>query len=174
LNKAWIGLLLAFAVGAPAAGLKVYRVDDHIFRGRQPRRDEFPQLKALGIRTVLDLRGGPVHKPHERGIVKANGMEYISIRLSGIFEPHDDQITQILNVLQNPARWPIFIHCRRGDDRLGMVIACYRIAHDHWTNQQAYQEASHDGMSRFEILMRRYIRSYQPPDNASAASGESH
>jgi len=147
----------------------VIRIDDHISRGRQPKRAEFAELARQGFKTVLDLRGGPIHKPRERKAVEAVRMHYISIRLSGIWEPKDKQIAQILSVMEDPARWPIFVHCRRGDDRLGMVVACYRVAHDHWTNQQAYQEACHDGMSRFEVLMRRYIRHFDPARLSAAA-----
>ena len=139
---------------------KFARVNDHIYRGHQPRKEDYPQLARKGIHTVLDLRGGPIHEPHEQHEVEAAGMHYISLRLSGIFEPHDVQIAQILAVLQDSNRWPIFIHCRRGDDRLGMVIACYRMVQDHWTNQQALDEASSLGLSHFEVLMRRYIRGF--------------
>jgi protein tyrosine/serine phosphatase len=34
-------------------------------------------------------------------------------------------------MLQNKSRGPIFIHCRRGADRTGTVVALYRIEHDH-------------------------------------------
>jgi len=147
---------------APVIGLHVYRVDDHIYRGRQPSKQEYPELAHAGIKTVLDLRGGPIHKPHERKLAEAVGMNYISIRLSGIFEPHDQQIASILAVMDDPSRWPVFIHCRRGDDRLGMVIACYRMTHYHWTNQQAFQEAIHLGLNPLEVLMRSYIRHFDP------------
>ena len=116
----------------------------------------------MGIKTVLDLRGGFIHKPHERKLVEAAGMHYISLRLSGFWEPKDRQIAQILTILEDPSRKPIFLHCRRGDDRVGMVVACYRMVRDHWTNQQALAEAKHDGISRFEVLMRRYIRHFNP------------
>jgi hypothetical protein len=51
---------------------------------------------------------------------------------------------------------------KRGGDRVGLVIACYRMAHDGWTNEQAFQEASDLGLSRWEVLMRRYIRGFNP------------
>ena len=95
-------------------------------------------------------------------------MQYISIRLSGIWAPKNEQMKEILGVLEDPARWPVFIHCRRGDDRLGEVIACYRIAHDHWTNQQAMEEAESVGLSRFEVFMRRYIRRFDASKVQSA------
>jgi tyrosine-protein phosphatase SIW14 len=153
-------LLLALGGSAQAELRQFYRIDDHIYRGRQPKRADFAELSRMGFRTVLDLRGGPIHKPRERKAVEAAGMQYISMRLSGIFPPKNYQIAEILSVMEDPARWPIFMHCRRGDDRLGLAIACYRIAHDHWTNQEAFQEACHNGLSRFEVLMRRYIRRF--------------
>lgn len=153
-------LVLMSSVAAVAEISHLRRVDDHVYRGRQPDKAGFAELKKMGIKTVLDLRGGPIHEPRERRDVEAAGMQYISMRLSGIWEPKDQQIANILAVLENPARWPIFIHCRRGDDRVGEVIACYRMAYDHWTDKQAMDEARQDGISRFEPLMRAYVRHF--------------
>ena len=155
-------LLLFISVPAAAELRNLHRVDEHIYRGKQPGRSDFQELADMGIRTVLDLRGGRIHKPRERNSVESAGMQYVSIRLSGIWEPKDRQIAQALNVLEDPKRWPVFIHCWRGDDRIGMVIACYRIQHDHWTNQQALEEANRLGLHRFEMLIRRYIRHFDP------------
>jgi len=76
--------------------------------------------------------------------------------------PQDEQIAKLLAVMQDPADTPVFVHCRRGADRVGTLIACYRIAHDHWSNEQAFQEACALGLSPLEILMRRYIRHFDP------------
>lgn len=46
-----------------------------------------PELAHLGIETVLDLRGAMIHKPREGKLVQAAGMQYVGIRLSGIFPP---------------------------------------------------------------------------------------
>jgi len=162
MTKCCCTFLVAASLLAAADEPKIFRVDDHVYRGRQPRKADFPELQKMGIRTVLDLRGGPIHKPRERKEVEAAGMQYISIRLSGIFAPQYDEIGRILAVLQDPKRTPVFVHCRRGDDRAGMVIACYRIVHDHWSNEQALAEAREHGISRFEVLMRRYVEHFDP------------
>ena len=154
--------LVAASLLAAADEAQILRVDDHVYRGRQPRTEDFPALAKMGIRTVLDLRGGSIHTPRERKEVEAAGMRYISIGLSGIFAPSYDQMNRILAVLQDPKRAPVFVHCRRGDDRSGMVIACYRIVHDHWTNEQALAEAREHGISRFEVLMRKYVEHFDP------------
>ena len=47
------------------------------------------------------------------------------------------QIEQVLALLNSQE--PVFVHCHRGSDRTGTVIACYRIAHDRWDQKQALQ-----------------------------------
>ncbi len=101
--------MLCLCAGAKVPHLS--RVNDHIYRGKQPNREGFAELAGMGIKTVLDLRGGRFHKPRERKQVEAAGMQYISIRLSGIFEPHDRQVAQVLEVLEDSKRWPVFVHC---------------------------------------------------------------
>jgi tyrosine-protein phosphatase SIW14 len=162
MKTSYCALLLCFSVAARAEVAHFYRIDDHVYRGTQPKAGDFDELAGRGIKTVLDLRGGIFHGPRERKLVEAAGMNYIAIRLSGIWEPKREQMAKILTILEDPARAPIFVHCRRGDDRVGMVIACYRIAHDHWTNDRALKEANLDGINPLEVLMKRYIRHFDP------------
>jgi len=160
--KSCCALLLTASLLAAADIPVAYRVDDHVYRGPQPRVEDFPVLAKMGIRTVLSLRGGRNRTPRERAVVEAAGMRYINIPLSGVLAPTYEQMSRILAVLQDPKRAPVFVHCRRGDDRAGMVIACYRIVHDHWTKEQALAEARGRGMSRFQVLMRRYVEHFDP------------
>jgi protein tyrosine/serine phosphatase len=155
-------LLLALCFTAQAEIKHFYRINESIYRGSQPKSEDFPKLAQMGIRTVLDLRGGRIHKPRERRRVEAAGMRYISIRLSGIFPPKNWQIAQVLAVLEDPANAPIFVHCWRGDDRVGLLIACYRMDHDQWTNFHAFEEARHEGLNPLEVLLRRYVRNFNP------------
>lgn len=170
-----VAAILCAAAGH-AKELHALKIDDNLYRGHQPGKEDYARLKQIGIKTVLDLRGGPIHKPREAREVHAAGMDYVSVRLSGIWEPKDEQIARILAILEDPARTPVFLHCRRGDDRTGMVIACYRMDHYHWNKEQALQEAHKDGMSMFEVFMKRYIRHFDAlrlhaPQTAIAAGG---
>lgn len=159
-KHAW--LLLVLCIGLHGQLSRFARIDDHIYRGMQPNPEGFAKLARMGVKTVLDLRGGRFHEPRERKQVESAGMQYISVRLSGIWAPKDAQIAKILRIVEDPKRWPIFIHCWRGEDRVGLVIACYRIAHDHWSNEQALDEARHLGLHRFEIFLEKYIRNFDP------------
>lgn len=174
MTRAWCALLLAVCVPVQAE-VQIHRIDDRVYRGKQPKDGDFAELAHMGIKTVLDLRGGMIHKPREKKLVEAAGMQYVSVRLSGLFPPKEQQMATILALLEDPARGPVFVHCRRGDDRAGTVIACYRIAHDHWTNQRALDEARSLGISRFEPLMKRYIEKFDASKMQLAArSAGSH
>ena len=159
-------LLLLVPLSAKDAKLQIYRVDDHVYRGNQPTRQDIAGLAGCGVRTVLDLRGAADHQKWEQQAVEAAGMKYIRIGLSGFFAPTDEQIEKILAALEDPTLGPVFVHCRRGADRSGVVIACYRIVHDHWTNTQAMEEARQQGFSRLEVLMHRYIQHFHASSTA--------
>jgi protein tyrosine/serine phosphatase len=153
--------LLAAPLFAADPGLPdFHQVDAHLSRGRQPTAEGFATLAKMGFKTVIDLRGGWLHMPKEKRLVEQAGMRYVEEQFSGIFPPRDKQIARLLAVMQDPAAGPVFVHCKRGADRAGLLIACYRMAHDHWSNQKAFDEALTLGLSRFEPLMRRYIRHF--------------
>ncbi|MEI9972680.1 MAG: tyrosine-protein phosphatase [Ignavibacteriota bacterium] len=154
-------LLLAVCATAQTETSFLHRVDDNVYRGKQPKKEDFAKLAQMGIKTVLDLRGGLVYKSWEREVAETAGLQYVRVGLSGILPPRKKQMEKILALLEDPSRGPVFIHCRRGADRSGVVIACYRVSHYRWTNAQAMQEAEEQGFSRLEVLMRRYVRHFR-------------
>jgi protein tyrosine/serine phosphatase len=124
-------------------------------------------LARLGVKTVIDLRREDEHSTeHERQTVQAAGMRYVNVPMQGIVAPPDTQIARTLSLLDS--KEPVFVHCRAGKDRTGVVIASYRIAHDGWTNWAALREANSYGMHWYELGIKFYILSYHP--SASAPS----
>jgi tyrosine-protein phosphatase SIW14 len=138
-------------------------VNEHILRGGQPNDDGFKSLAQRGVKTVIDLRWVDEHSiPHEKQIVEANGMRFVSVPMKGFSAPKEEQVLKALSVLEDGDSWPVFVHCRRGSDRTGTILACYRISHDHWDNQKAISEAKAYGMSVFEKAMRGFIERFKP------------
>lgn len=155
-------------IEAPGVG-NFHQVGDHIFRGAQPTASGFKNLAKLGVRTVIDLRGGKDLGRDERKYVEAEGMHYVNIPMAGLTAPSDQQVATAFAILNDPSAWPVFVHCRRGADRTGTVIACYRIAHDHWDNQKALLEARMNGMSFIEHAMQQYVLHFHPPPGEKPA-----
>lgn len=120
----------------------------------------------------MDLRREDEHSARaERKAVEAAGMRYINVPMNGVVAPPDEKIAKTLALLESSSEGPVFVHCKRGADRTGTVIACYRIRHDHWDNPKALKEAKSFGMSWTQIGMKRYIESFRDaiPESASAA-----
>src|SRR5579859_1691925 len=141
-------------------------VNDHIYRGGQPGRKGVERLAKLGVHTIIDLRDRD-YTPDEEKFAVAVGMRYVHVPMAGLSAPTDDQIAKVLALLEDSSAGPVFIHCRRGADRTGTVVACYRIRHDHWDNQKALAEARKNGMSLFERGMQNYILHYASGPPAS-------
>lgn len=144
-----------------------HRVDEHVYRGAQPKDAGFAALARIGIKTVIDLRG---EVSEESAVVQRAGMRYIRLPWSGYKAPAEAQIAAVLAVLNDSSQWPVFVHCRRGADRTGTAIACYRIAHDHWNNQQALEEAKSFGMSSMEVAMQRFILRFAPASGSAVTA----
>lgn len=161
-------LLCGAGLLAQDSGLPNFKiVNDRILRGGQPSDDGFKKLAERGVKTVVDLRWINEHSiPHEKEIVEADGMRFISVPMKGLSAPTQEQMTKVLSILEDSNSWPVFIHCRRGSDRTGTVLACYRISHDHWQNQKALEEAKAYGLSSFERAMRSFIQHFQPGPDA--------
>jgi len=159
------------AIAPDALGVsKFHQVDGRVYRGAQPADYGFQSLARLGIRTVVCLRRESGRMEAERELVRAAGMRFVSIPMDDLAAPADRQIAEALAVLGDDSAVPVFVHCRKGVDRTGTVIACYRIAHDHWPSRVALDEARSLGMSVLERGMRRYILAFQaPPETVSAA-----
>ena len=160
-------LLCGAGLLAQDSGLPNFKiVNDRILRGGQPSDDGFKKLAERGVKTVVDLRWVEHNIPREKQIVEADGMRFISVPMKGLSAPSLKQMTKVLGILEDSNRWPVFIHCRRGADRTGTVLACYRISHDHWQNQKALEEAKTYGLSSFERAMRSFIQHFQPSPDA--------
>jgi protein tyrosine phosphatase (PTP) superfamily phosphohydrolase (DUF442 family) len=170
--------VLALAISAPASPAQVVvpgipnfvQVNDHVFRGAQPLSQAWQPLAKLGVKIVVDLRRPDEHSTDaEAREVAAAGMKYINFPMKGVVAPSDEQVSKILALLDSPDR--VFIHCKRGADRTGAVIACYRIAHDQWHAKKALDEAKSLGMGWAQVGLKRYVMSFQPrAASVSAAS----
>jgi len=169
--------LSALASPSAPAIRNFHEVDPHVYRGGQPTTGGFHYLARLGVKTVVDLRQSGERSSQEAALVDALGMHYVNVPMSGLTPPTEEQITQILALLENRSTGAVFVHCLRGADRTGTVIAAYRIDYDHWDNARALHEARELGMAFFQLPRQHYIRTFQPltaPERAETAGALLH
>ena len=71
---------------------------------------------------------------------------------------HTRSLRLLALIASSPA--PVFVHCKHGADRTGVIVACYRMRQDGWSTARAMDEAKLYGLSAFQIGMKRYIRTF--------------
>ncbi|SRR6266571_1549890 len=113
-------------------------INENFFRGAQPRERDFAELAAAGIKTVIDLQQDG--EAHEQQLVEAAGMKFYRIGLSDSVWPSPEKTAQFLKLVNDPANQPVFVHCHGGKHRAGAMTAIYRITHDGWNADRAYEE----------------------------------
>jgi tyrosine-protein phosphatase SIW14 len=159
------GLLLAFCtlpLSADVIGVaNFHEVDPNLYRGAQPTDEGLKNLSAMGVRTIVDLRHGKEHSNEEQKAAEQLGLRYVNVPMDGLTAPTEAQISGLLKVLDAADQGPVFVHCREGKDRTGAVVAAYRIAHDHWSNDQALNEAKSYGMSPRQHPRENYILHFE-------------
>ncbi len=170
-----VGALFCFAsVGAAQSEPKYkelpnfHQVNEQLYRGAQPRHGGIQRLAELGIKTIVNLRAADVRSQREEQEARAAGLRYFNVPferfgivpLERLGRPTDEQVERVLSIINAPENQPVFVHCKRGADRTGTIIAIYRIEHDGWTSERAKAEANRYGMAWWERGKKDYIRDY--------------
>jgi len=124
-------------------------VTESLYRGGQPTLDGFKALAAMGMNIVVDLRGS---RRRERELVTGLGMQYIALPWHCPF-PQDAVFARFLALLEENPTKKVFVHCRLGDDRVGMMIAAYRMAEQGWPAAQAKAEMKARGFTALHHLI---------------------
>jgi protein tyrosine/serine phosphatase len=137
-----------------------YKINERFYRGGQPKAGGVKKLAELGIKTIINLRGADELTQAEEDEAKAAGLSYFNISMPGLSRPTHEQISRVMEIVGAQESGPVFIHCKRGSDRTGTVVAVYRISHDGWTADQALTEAKRFGLSWMEFGMKDYVADY--------------
>src|SRR5437899_9965196 len=182
---ALVGLILLIASGAVAkthsdpAFTNIHirnfgKMDARFYRGAQPDEADYKDLKALGVKTVIDLQDNPTN--YEKRDVEALGMRYVNIPMSDSSYPKEESINAFLKLVNNPSTGVFFAHCAGGRHRTGVVGAVYRFNVNHWSFDQAYTEMKdYDFYTRFgHGDLQKYVQDYaqrmQSATSTSAAT----
>ena len=137
-----------------------HQVNENLYRGAQPQSGGLKKLSELGIKTIINLRGASEETRKRQAEAEASGMRYFNIPLSSIGRPKDNEVERALAIIDARENWPVFVHCKRGADRTGVIIAAYRISREQWTAEQATTEAKRLGMASIQFRKKGYISDY--------------
>src|SRR4026209_329982 len=114
------------------------KVNDNYLRGSQPTRAQMTALKAMGVKTIIDLRKDYVEG--ERRWAEELGWTSSILPLKPSRPATKEQTEYFLNLVNDPGNAPVYVHCKGGRHRTGAMTAVYRITHDGWNAEQAFEE----------------------------------
>jgi len=125
--------------------LNFHQVKPWLYRGGRPRQGGIIKLKEMDIRVIINLERElfeqePREVKKESDWAKKANIKLEHIPMDPICAPKRQDVERALAIMTDPVNQPVFIHCDRGSDRTGIVIAAYRIRNEGWTVQQAYEE----------------------------------
>jgi tyrosine-protein phosphatase SIW14 len=136
------------------------QMDEHFYRGAQPKPEDFKDLAALGIKTIIDLRDDPTS--YEKQAAESAGLKYVNIPMSDTHYPKEEQVQQFLKLATNPATGAFYVHCAGGRHRTGVAGAVYRMTVDGWDYDRTYSEMKdYDFYTRWgHGPMKDYVQDY--------------
>lgn len=99
-----------------------------VYRSNHPTHERLEQYAAMGIKSVLNLRGATRHSHYRFEVETCSllGLELIDIPLSACKAPSKTQLIEVVDILSKIQK-PFLMHCKSGADRTGLVAAIYLI-----------------------------------------------
>ena len=128
-----------------------------LYRGGLLSGEGLKAIKKLGVNVVVDTHAD---SKHEKGEVEALGMKYVAIPWHCPW-PKDEVFAKFLRVVHENKGKKIFVHCRLGDDRTGMMVAAYRMAEEGWTADEAMIEMQSFGFTRSHHFICPSLAGYE-------------
>ena len=116
------------------------RITPRLYRGGQPSEDGIAGLRALGVNTIISFTLGEEGARAEAAQAARLGMNYVSLPWSTEDVPDPEQVHVFLDYLRDHPELTVFVHCKAGADRTGVMIALARMTLDRWPAQKAVDE----------------------------------
>jgi len=152
-------LWLAGLLGSRYDGLTHFHVVESgvLMRCGQPRVRDLEQIRVeYGLQTVVCARGGTRHPLRgrwfrkERAYCRQIGIQFIHLPFSDATAPPPEIFDRFVQLVGDPARRPVLVHCEQGFHRTGILCAAFRVYGRGCTLSEAIEE-----MRRFGFEVER-------------------
>lgn len=148
-----IGVIILFFVGKQIYDMNINHnfetiTDGKVYKSGVIPPDEIPDyVKKYHIKSIVDLRfpgtGDDVNNPEipseltaeKLAVAKIAGVNYFNNGSDQV--PKQENLNSFFKIMDNPANYPVLIHCYHGIGRAEMYSAIYRIEYENFTNEQA-------------------------------------
>ena len=118
----------------------LHKINDRLYRSAQPSAEGMANLQKLGIKTIVSLRD--FHSDRDK--IGQLPLAYENIGMK-TWRPKTSEVVRFLQIVNDPARAPVLVHCQHGADRTGTMSAIYRVVFDGWSKEDALREMTEGG-----------------------------
>ncbi len=121
------------------------KVDNNLTRGS--RIDDpkgYDTLKAQGFKGIVDLT---MEGTNDEKYAAPAGLNPLNIKILDNTAPSTEQMKQFLDFATDPKNEPCYVHCEAGKGRTGVAVACYRMAVQGWTADEAIADGKSHGLA---------------------------
>ena len=124
--KAWASMFFVDHGFFRYGYLNLHKVGAKAYRAAQPAPHHFRRFARLGVRTVVNLRGGREFGsyPLEIEACARHAFAYEELRLRSRDAPALEVLEDVAALLDR-VEYPILFHCKSGADRSGLMGALY-------------------------------------------------
>ncbi len=102
-------------------------------------------IETYQLKTIVNFQLPGDEVEQERQLVESRGLEFLHLPMPGDGFGRESQFREVLEVLQDPSRRPILVHCARGTCRTGSLVALYRMEVQGWTPDDVAAELERQG-----------------------------
>ncbi|MBX9582402.1 MAG: dual specificity protein phosphatase family protein [Gemmataceae bacterium] len=199
----WAGAVAVVAVvaGPPAALFRAQYAHakrlrevtpGKLYRSGQMTAAGFRQtVDRYGIKTVINLQHEspdpvlPENWLGKKGVRESElceqlGVRYVLLTPDILPQPNDlakmpPVVDEFLKVLDDPAAYPVLLHCKAGLHRTGRLTAIYRMEYEGWSVGEALREMRANGYGygvagEGDVFVVQFLGSYVP--RAQPAGGK--
>ncbi|NMA41768.1 MAG: dual specificity protein phosphatase family protein [Oligosphaeraceae bacterium] len=124
----------------------LYLVEPGLYRSAKPSELGYKALYELGLRQVLSL----LSPFEEQKDLTGSGLTLHRIPMLPMLIMDCDIIAGLRLLRARKPEEPILVHCQRGADRTGVLVAAYRIIQQNWTVAAAIEEMRQGGYGHNE------------------------
>src|SRR5260221_5630844 len=133
-----------------------FQVTPTLKRGSRLDDQGLKDLAAQGFKGVVNL----CKEYDDSDKVKAAGLTPLHLGIIDNTKPTEDQMKQFLDFACGAANQQTYVHCEAGMGRTGVAVACYRMAVEDWTIDEALADGKKFGLqlaNQIEFLHAFYL-----------------
>jgi protein tyrosine/serine phosphatase len=134
-----------------------------LWRGAHPDAAGVAYLKKQGVRTIINLEATGLFESSgkdidaERAEAEKLGIKFVYKPTSSFLPVNGKQMDSVLAILADKTQQPVYVHCKHGEDRTGLVIGLERVEQEKWAPKDAYQEMLDLHFHKILVALNHYF-----------------